>query len=573
MSRSTLMTPLRSVLVAVVGLALAISTSARAQPTLSKDRMDEKRELVTELCGDQLSPAVTDALVTTRIVDAHTHLFNVRYLPLEGILYRYKLPVPVAGVLADVLERATPGGEFGSDRRESTGSPSRDLLSRISEQDRRVLEGYEPQIRKALKRTRRDRPGQPPMAYSPSLYRDESTPVTGQKSLGLLLELLGEATHPEEAEALPKLTREESFGDTLKGYLDMVSVLTEREDAIAQQLFDDHPLVDLYIHHMMDLEKIYASQPRYDLSTQLDRVLKLNARSPEALRFSVAYDPFHPEAALGHIHNAIERGAVAVKFYPPSGYRPAGTQIPPQSHYFQARPPFLRLPVSATRQLRRQWKSRYAGRNTAAIDALIAPLFDATSAAGIPIFSHHTPEGFQAGKAYGRTMAAPCYWQEILDEYEKRGVELEVILAHSGGGDHWFSEGDWSGSFDQQAYNLCVQYPNVYCDFGMSIEVLSQNGRKAFIDRLRTLVQRPVSPSAPRMTDACATKTDAPPRYDIRNKLLYGSDWHMMARVPTQKDLVCSFAEVFSAPGLESGAARFFGLNAVQAFHLGAKTR
>ena len=40
---------------------------------------------------------------------------------------------------------------------------------------------------------------------------------------------------------------------------------------------------------------------------------------------------------------------------------------------------------------------------------------------------------------------------------------------------------------------------------------------------------------------------DAEPHSIIRDKIMYGSDWHMMSRVPDRKHLTCSFAEVFSS--------------------------
>ena len=68
----------------------------------------------------------------------------------------------------------------------------------------------------------------------------------------------------------------------------------------------------------------------------------------------------------------------------------------------------------------------------------------------------------------------------------------------------------------------------------------------------------------------CDTKSDAPPRFDLRDKLLYGSDWHLVARIRDQDQLVCRFAEVLDgSDALRPATSRFFGDNARTIFNLG----
>jgi hypothetical protein len=97
----------------------------------------------------------------------------------------------------------------------------------------------------------------------------------------------------------------------------------------------------------------------------------------------------------------------------------------------------------------------------------------------------------------------------------------------------------------------------------MSTEVLEMGGRDAFRKRLENLI----SPCE-KGTLGCV----APP-YDIRDKILYGSDWHMIAQNAQREDLICSFGEVFSSKKLQDAAPLFFGKNALRAAPSLARSR
>lgn len=543
-----------------VGLVLGICWSGTAVAELSAERVADKNARLEELCENRLSPEVREIMARTEIVDMHAHTFNFRYLPLKGILYRFNLSVPVARILAGILIGVTESGEFGSPDEEADIQPLASLLNRLTKEDRAELLRHEKDIRKALERTRRREVAtavEEPMTLR---HPPEESGLPGDEAMLMLLELLGEAVHPEESRQLALLMEEEAFIGQLDGFMDMLAILTQREDRIVQRLIGDYSMADTFVHYMMDMEHVYDSAPAYDLNMQLERVGHLGELYAGTLLFAVAFDPFRGPSAITHVERGLESGGVAVKFYPPSGYRPSSNVIP-------KKPKLFRFPISAQIKKRKQWKSRYGGRTPDDLNKAVLDLFKVTHGRQVPVFSHHTPQGFEAlGRqgdepGYGELMAAPCYWQKILDTLSP---EFRLILAHSGGGDAWFGNGPWEGSFDQQAYNLCVQYPNVYCDFGMSLEVLTPEGREAFASRLKALIARSVSPEAPRMESICDSKSDAQPRYDILDKLMYGSDWHMMSRVPDADDLICSFGEVFSTEGLEEGTERFFGLNSAR---------
>ena len=67
----------------------------------------------------------------------------------------------------------------------------------------------------------------------------------------------------------------------------------------------------------------------------------------------------------------------------------------------------------------------------------------------------------------------------------RKQPEMKLVLAHSGGGWGWVgTDRRWERSFARQAFNLCVTFDNVYCDFGYMDEVLDNEGQTRLRDRL-----------------------------------------------------------------------------------------
>jgi predicted TIM-barrel fold metal-dependent hydrolase len=284
------------------------------------------------------------------------------------------------------------------------------------------------------------------------------------------------------------------------------------------------------------------------------------------------------------MERAIEAGATGLKFYPPSGYRPSGTVIP------EPPDPWFILP-GVKRRILEQYASRYElikGADAVsawsplipgyaglppekALDAINRLAFEKAHQAGLVLFSHHTNSGFEAWKGYGRDMAAPCHWWDVLRDLP----DLELILAHSGGGRGWFGgEKRWQGSFARQAFNLCVTFENVYCDFGYLDEVLEGDGPERLRSRLLELAGTdPVTDEQVAALDheACVER-QLPRRYDIRDKLLYGSDWMMSVAAGGHRGFVDDFGRVFSGDELGPWRDEFFCRNAAEIMGLEAST-
>lgn len=159
---------------------------------------------------------------------------------------------------------------------------------------------------------------------------------------------------------------------------------------------------------------------------------------------------------------------------------------------------------------------------------------------GVPIFSHCTPKGFEAGKDYGKKSADPELWRPVLSRHPR----LRLCLAHTGGGEGWFApdDADFERSFAGKAYRLACDFPNVYCDFGMLDEVLEPRQLEHFERRLQALLR-------------------ATP--DFGNRMCYGSDWHMLYRELQSDEYLNTFEKIFEGE-LESFRERFFHQNALR---------
>jgi predicted TIM-barrel fold metal-dependent hydrolase len=458
------------------------------------------------------------------IIDVHTHVFNLRYLPVSGILVARGVPKSAADVLDRLLVGATPLADLTRPADELLSADVLDVgsmdlaqskqwvLGRLQSAlaDRREL--LTPKERRALRRyvaggeVRADRPP-------------------------------GELTDLELVEAALDQARFDERQD--RSYPRFLAQLMQNEVAIVRSARRDYPSVDLMVHHLMDMERPYDDPPAVPNDKQVGKLEPLARLFPGQLAGFVAFDPFRRERALSSISPTIEkRRALGVKFYPPSGYRAGGNVTWPD------KPSWWRF------ALRDQWRSRYGGWQPADLNRVNEELFAYCVKRDLPLLAHCTPDGFQASAGYG-AMSDPAYWRGVLEQ--ERFRSLRLILAHAGGGASWFSTGPWDGArdFDQRAWDLATRFPNVYLDLSYSDEVLSSTSRDALRRRLEALLAP--QPGRP---------------YALGDKLVYGSDWHMVAVLDGRREILAELQRLFTSPTLAPYRARFFAGNAARALRL-----
>jgi predicted TIM-barrel fold metal-dependent hydrolase len=313
--------------------------------------------------------------------------------------------------------------------------------------------------------------------------------------------------------------------------------LQRNEHALRHDLtHTDFPQVDLFVHYMMDLAPAYGQEPDgkdlLHFSTQIDRVSRLDKRNDGRFISFVAFSPFRArtshgidfEAAWKPVQDALDRGAWGVKFYPPSGYRPAQNDIPMRNWFVPA--------------LRRQWAARYRGWSDEKLDEVMLKFFKRCEERQIPVFTHCGYGEFQAAGGYGPRHANPKYWRKVLQQCPN----LRLCFGHAGGEDYWYADGKYQ-AWGEEVVKLCAQYPNVFCEVGASDGIVKLRNQRIFANRVLEITQKDPG---------------------FAQKILYGSDWFMPMKTEARSNYVNMYRQVFLCPQLEEHYKDFFCRNALR---------
>ncbi|WP_181358655.1 MULTISPECIES: amidohydrolase family protein [unclassified Stenotrophomonas] len=487
-----------------------------------------------------------------RVVDLHTHLFNARHLPLESIIAGAMgaWSSPLARPLAKLLYFLTDtGGEQAEFSRLQQLHPQRLLhghggheqidyiasISNVASHELLAGTAAAPLDADGLAALAVDSPeaqairGSELMAILREL--DQAIPATGGPEPGawppvdsLVQEMMAPAGLVDWARRTVKRALERFMAmvvrdptSTIGNYAEFFFTLLGSEETIFRRLQAAYgsslPPME-YAHLMMDMELAYPGGPlaNYHLPQRTRNMLELQARFP-ALHGFFAFDPRRNDAKAGGwrqlLTSALEAGFVGFKFYPAMGYRPAGDAV-------------------------------HARR--------IDEFYDFCLEHDAPIFAHCTPVGFQTPRKEG-AFANPEYWAEVLGSRK----ELRLCLGHAGGqrapserpvSAGWDAEEvEWKkGNYAWQVVDLCVRYPNVYCEIG-HLEGLLDGDIAAFERNLRRA-------------------RDTQVEYGFMSKIAYGSDWHMQAMVNSARPYLDLFLQLFEKEEWRDYREGFFWRNA-----------
>lgn len=431
------------------------------------------------------------------MIDFHCHVFNLRYVPVVGILRKWGIPDGVAEALGAIFIAIT-ATDPSLDRSVRSRALTRETLARRMARtaptalmvDPRLLAAVSPEHRAALRAA-----AAAPQARASRVSFERAVEDLVQQGID-----------------------RSSAG---VGGIRLVWLMTHAERDIFALLRRTYPDVRLFVHHMMDMALHYDDKPDYDFVTQqIPRLRKLGTESGGALVGFVAYSPLR-EHPVDVVRLACQTGFLGVKFYPPSGYRPIGNE------------------------------SAIPGGDE--IDKKNRELFDYCVRAEIPILSHCTAHGFEAGPGFG-CYSDPAGWERVLriPEFQR----LRLCLGHAGGASGWFAPNDADGdahfaeSYAGAVYRLCSDpaLPNVYCDMAYLEEVLDPERARTFGRRLERLV--------------LATPAFA-------RRIIYGSDWHMLFKEAGCERYRQAFAQVFAnSPVLAPLNKAFFVDNALAFLNL-----
>lgn len=499
------------------------------------DRLVRALILITGLCATLvfssccLHPVpVTDPLPKV-VIDAHTHLFNAHYLPIRGICLANGVPLAAADVLEIIILALTGDSHLGERAAQfETGSVTgRNATAHV----RRAKQAAT--LSRAEVLTELIRPLNLATLQSRLTARHRATLRAFIGRPDALVEPGPDLTAEEIALALE---RARVFADRhaaveargladLGGYLRFFSIVTSSERDQFGALAATYPAVNLFVDHMMDLQKTYGDdEPTFPFPLQVTKMKALQNENPGRILTFGAFDPFRRADALPAAQHAYEQGVVGFKFYPPDGYRPAGNVIP-----------------SITLEGTDQWHGRYDGITGGDLDQWNEAFFLFCIAHDLPIFIHCTPDGFESVKGYGLLMADPKFWKPVLEQ--ERFRKLRLCFGHAGGTGLWFNGDAASAGFGQTVIELCETYDNVYCDAGYWEDVLTDAGVATLQQRLATLFAG---------------------HPGLGKKIVYGTDWFMVSQVDNYGAYLARMAQVFAAPSLVIYRDGFFAGNAAR---------
>lgn len=499
------------------------------------------------------------------IVDAHTHLFNARYVPLQGILESWgiwKIPAKLISKLAYSLT----GSSTLKERLESFSLTTRKgATEKICNEFAHLVcievEHY------LVEKLAEDGASKPELAeaYQEKFINSELYSVLrevhqyyGDSESARELELdyiktkltFKAETHPQDKvsgwfsgihKMIERMLRKSlEFLENAADKIDFVLNMLRSEVGILKRLkghYDNFSESYVLFHYMMDMAHPFDDNPKYEFyNEQLERMTALENYSDGIVLGFSAFDPlrFVSQSASDRelrdaLETSLEHGKAGFKFYPPMGYKPAG--------------------------------------NEPLVERVVDYFLDFCVEYSIPVFTHCTPEGFQAYKGSGLN-SDPDYWEQALTKSEQRKT-MRLCFGHAGGGKRkvngrwvhgWLAETEekWNdpNNYARKVVELCRRYPHVYCDLSYLHEIVGSKKTQASLGK--------------RLDIELTHEATADKPFKLADKMMYGSDWHMVSMVNDIERYFGQIKAIFETEKMQPFADRFYFKNALKYVDLDA---
>jgi predicted TIM-barrel fold metal-dependent hydrolase len=445
------------------------------------------------------------------VVDVHCHVFNANDLPVAGFINHLRLRTPGLGAL-------------------------------LSELIQRVVQGEAPTFAQDLARIQALlKPPTPPGGSTGG-----ATPHSGQRhtapglsdadvaaTLSALqtdapdfvrrLDAAMTAEHfPLGAGGIPAGAMGFSWAGATRAVRWAKLFTLSRLDIAAELVTNFSDVVDLFCPLLVDLGP-GLGLPKDTMAQQVQllegiSVLSMQGKLPGAgkarLHPFVGYDPRSADTPLDVVKSAVlDHGFVGVKVYPPMGWRPLGN-------------------------------TKTAGMSAAeakAVDRTLRSFYDWCQANDVPVTAHANRSNY-AEPQYA-PFSGPLWWGKVLAAYPR----LHLNLGHFGGAEAVTPQKAWPWGMAR----LAQATEHVYADVGDQGIYLPQIAT----GYLATLQKMFADPGTTRMP----------------SRLMYGSDWFMLALQPDHEKFLTQYRALYSQH-FPSQTADFMGGNALQFLGFGDPT-
>ncbi|MCG8330388.1 MAG: amidohydrolase [Chitinophagales bacterium] len=493
-------------------------------------------------------------------IDIHSHVFNIHFLPAAGAVYGYTaanlknpLPIWICKAIGNYFKGKTQEGNnaaiaanFYNPGAQSSDFDMEDFCQYIyNENDHATIQNELLELEKYVIENHGE-----DLLSSLNLPQGELDAFNLNPSDSVNQYLQSSTTNgnvgmfynaPHHPAFFPKLRRLiriiSNISEKVRLYLNWFRFMTNGYYDITQKLFDQYSDIELFIHHDMDMEAWYpVDTPKYDYDTeQVPKISELILH-PDLNRIILPFYAYNPKKTLDNLKKAIlgtnndintSKGYLGVKFYPPNGFR---------AWYDQTEPGYVE-----------EYQKRHEELYQFCVDH------------HIPVFTHCNYGGMESGKdAYKYSDVK--YWSKVLSHYP----DLRLCFGHSGGHEGWLNHFDnermqgmghdtFQKSFPGQIYELCIKYPNVYCEFGYTPEVKTDAGKEEFVKQLKKCIDDSQNSL-----------------YPFNTKMIYGTDWHMLMQDGIFAEYLDLYKDIFNSPTsvLKDYTDSFFYLNALEYLNL-----
>lgn len=442
------------------------------------------------------------------VVDVHCHAFNADDLPVQGFLRRVVFRnVDLAAAVAVMLDRITQAGAPGYDaeiRRLDS------LLGSRAAFGLETLSGAEelPDLDLAVEAVLQDLHDNDPALVQ---ELDQLMPSASVEKEGVL-SLAGGAA------------RAVRWGLLLGSF---------RVDIAARMIetFDD---VDLYTPMLVDLglgvndREAASIQQQMVLHEKVSRLSMLDQLpgSTRGVRVHpfIGFDPRRHarskqnrdiESALDLVVLAVEKyGFIGVKLYPPMGFRPIDN-----------------APIQLDRV------TAMSAQEAGEADEALRELYRYCSEQDVPITAHCNFSNGAHASYYG--FSDPLSWAKVLEEFP----DLRLNLGHFGG----------AATHRDRKQSQVNDWPD-------RIAALAQDDNLLFADVGNHRIEdADVATAYLRRLDYLFTKHPV-----MKRRLMYGSDWSMLALLPETKQFRRRYEELFRDQFGDDATERFMGAAALE---------
>lgn len=440
------------------------------------------------------------------VVDIHCHVFNGDDIPLKGFAERVILKnLGIGGLADDLLDAVIQGGAPGFDEENPTldemlaASDTDFMMSAFALED--PEESLDSEVEDILAKLAADKPDVLAEAAA-SMEEEFPEPVP--------LDAVAAAGIGDVATAPFRLIK----------WLRLYAKHRYQIASVLINTFNDE--VDLFTPMLVDLKHGLNDDSDTSPAEQMEMLAKISrlsmlGRLPKGgkahLHPFLGFDPRRQvdverrgsgETPLELVERAVRsNGFVGVKLYPPMGFRPLGNRPEP-------------------------------GMDAADVDAIndaLEAFYQLCVDLDIPVTAHANNSNHSSSTFEGFGSAAD--WRVVLTNFP----DLHVNLGHFGGADKKVPDESWP----MEMADLAGDFDHVYADVG-NHRIYDEDLLEIYLDRLdQVFAAHPV----------------------MRERLMYGSDWFMLALHPKAKKFLRDYRDAYSRrfPGLVD---RFMGENALE---------